>query len=77
MCRPIYPYELGDPDFSWLLATFQESHPNYVLIDSSCLPLILVEMKPKAETEDSPPMPTDVTDEFQPDVDADEGTLEK
>ncbi len=73
MCRPIYPYELGDPDFSWLLATFQESHPNYVLIDSSCLPLILVEMK-KASTEDSPPLPSD---EFQPDAEPDEGTLEK
>ena len=76
MCRPIYPYELGDPDFSWLLATFQESHPNYILIDSSCLPLILVEVKPKAETttEDTPPPPIE---DFQPDVDSDEGALEK
>ena len=75
MCRPIYPYELGDPDFSWLLATFQESHPNFVLIDSSCLPLILVEMKPKVAGEEIPTMTVD--DEFQPDVDPDEGTLEK
>ena len=73
MCRPIYPYELGDPDFSWLLATFQESHPNFVLIDSSCLPLILVEMKPQAAVED----PAAAMQEFQPEMEPDEGTLEK
>ena len=74
MCRPIYPYELGDPDFSWLLATFQESHPNFVLIDSSCLPLVLVEMKPQIAAEDTPPPPNA---DFQPDTDQDEGTIEK
>jgi hypothetical protein len=48
MCRPIFPYELGDPDFSWLLSTFQEKHPDYVLIDSNGVPLVLVQVSPSA-----------------------------
>lgn len=41
MARPVYSHELTDPDFSWLLSNFQESHPNYVLVESPCLPLVL------------------------------------
>lgn len=44
MCRAIFSYELGDPDFSWLLSTFQETHPNYFMVDSTCLPLVLIQM---------------------------------
>ncbi|NDC37477.1 MAG: hypothetical protein EBZ48_05440 [Proteobacteria bacterium] len=44
MCRAIFSYELGDPDFSWLLSTFQEAHPNYFMVDSTCLPLVLIQM---------------------------------
>ena len=31
-----------DPDFSWLLNTFKENHPEYVAVESSCLPIVLV-----------------------------------
>ena len=42
MGRPIYVYELSDPDFSWLLTTFKESNPGYVAVESSGLPVVLV-----------------------------------
>ncbi len=33
MGRPIYPHEVSDPDFAWLLSSFQESNPQYVLVE--------------------------------------------
>lgn len=42
MGRPIYPYELSDPDFSWLLNTFRESHPEYFLVEDTCLPVVFI-----------------------------------
>ena len=48
MGRPIYQYEMADADFSWLLNSFQEANPHYVLVDSSCLPLVLIKL---SETE--------------------------
>ena len=42
MGRPIYVYELSDPDFSWLLTTFKESNPGYIAVESSGLPVVLV-----------------------------------
>ncbi len=43
MGRPIYPYELSDPDFAWLISNFQESHPQFLLVESDCLPIVFVE----------------------------------
>lgn len=43
MGRPIYSYELGDPDFSWLISNFQEHHPDYGVIEHSCLPVVFIE----------------------------------
>ena len=53
MARPVYPYELGDPDFSWLLATFQEANPDFKLVDVSCLPLTMVKIKGATLSENS------------------------
>ena len=39
MGRPVYTYELSDPDLSWLVSNFQENNPNYILIENSCLPV--------------------------------------
>lgn len=44
MGRPIYPYELGDQDFSWLITTYQESHPGYIMVDSIGVPLVLIKV---------------------------------
>jgi hypothetical protein len=41
MGRPVYPHELNDPDFSWLINSFRESNPNSTMVDISCLPLVL------------------------------------
>ena len=40
MGRAIYPYELSDPDFSWLVDTFVENNPDYVMVDDTCLPVV-------------------------------------
>ncbi|MCB0352765.1 MAG: hypothetical protein KDD64_04545 [Bdellovibrionales bacterium] len=42
MGRPIYPYELNDPDFSWLMNNFRDTHPEYMVVEDSCLPIVLV-----------------------------------
>lgn len=42
MARPIFPYELGDPDFSWLVSSFQEMYPDGVLIDTDALPVVFL-----------------------------------
>lgn len=42
MGRPLYPYELGDPDFSWLLMSFQENNPGWIMVESTNLPVVLI-----------------------------------
>lgn len=42
MGRPVYPHELCDQDFTWLINSFRENNPNCVLIEVGCLPLVLI-----------------------------------
>jgi len=42
MGRPIYPYELGDPDFSWLVINFNENFPYYCQVEDGCLPVVFI-----------------------------------
>ena len=42
MGRPIYTYELADPDFSWLISNFKENNPQHVSIESSNLPIVFI-----------------------------------
>lgn len=42
MGRPIFNYELGDPDFSWLISTFKENHPEYSFIETTGLPILFI-----------------------------------
>lgn len=42
MGRPVYPYELVDPDFSWLITNFQENFPEYSFVDNSTLPVVFI-----------------------------------
>ncbi len=54
MARPIYPHELSDPDFQWLLNSYRESRGQVALVDMSCLPLVMVLLDTKdssSETE--------------------------
>ena len=62
MVRPIYAHEMCDPDFSWLITTFRESHPEYVAVESSCLPVILIDLSSR----DAQP-PAEEQDEFKKD----------
>lgn len=49
MGRPIYPHEMGDPDFFWLISSFRENHPDFSLIEVGSLPMVLIrEEKPVA-----------------------------
>ena len=41
MARPIFQHELSDPDFSWLLSTFRENHPEYMYFEYPGVPIIL------------------------------------
>ena len=42
MARAVFPHEITDPDFQWLLNTYCESHPNSIRIENSCLPVVVV-----------------------------------
>jgi|GEM_PF-6064250 len=42
MGRAVYQHELTDPDFVWLLSRFQETHPQYIFIESTALPAIFI-----------------------------------
>ena len=47
MARPVYPHELSDPDFAWLLSTFRENNPEYLPIESSCLAFVFIKITDK------------------------------
>ncbi len=42
MARAIYPYELSDPDFAWLINSFKENNPGYSLVEIGALPMVLI-----------------------------------
>ena len=65
MGRPVYPYELADPDFSWLLNSFNDSHPHYIAVQDVGLPVVMVELATTS---------CGVFQEFAPPVVVDSGT---
>jgi hypothetical protein len=46
MDRAVYQHELTDPDFAWLLKTFQESNPDYYFATSTYQPITLIRAEP-------------------------------
>ena len=44
MGRPVYQYELADPDFSWLVSSFQENHPDYSFAETTTLPVVFIQV---------------------------------
>ena len=60
MGRPVYPHELVDPDFSWLISSFQENNPEYSSIESSVLPVVFI--KDDTEFEQTFFMPEDTAE---------------
>ncbi len=55
MGRPVYPHELSDSDFSWLINSYRENNPHAVLVESSCLPLVLIKGESIAQFSDEIP----------------------
>ena len=42
MARPIYSHEMTDPDFQWLIKNYMEKSAPVAVVDSGCLPLVMV-----------------------------------
>lgn len=42
MARAVFPHEITDPDFQWLLNTYCETHPTALRLDTSCLPVVII-----------------------------------
>lgn len=54
-CRPLFSYEMEDPDFSWLINKFLESRPEFRVVESPCLPVVLIRgCLPSAEPKSAP-----------------------
>ena len=72
MGRPVYPHELGDADFSWLVNSFRENNPDFTIVESSCLPVVLIKdgiPKANLHSDEMPVLPADLTDPDALDVD--------
>lgn len=54
MGRPIYSYELEDPDFAWLISNFKENNPHSTIVETSCLPVVFIGTGKKDEVEEKP-----------------------
>ena len=59
MARPIYPHELSDPDFQWLVNSYRESRGEVAVVDMSCLPLVMIKL-------DNEPRVSEDSREFTP-----------
>jgi hypothetical protein len=59
MARAIFSHELGDPDFQWLLTSYNEQIQPTALVDAPCLPVVLVVLteEERASIPTSAPMP--------------------
>ncbi|MEY4669151.1 MAG: hypothetical protein RL518_1850 [Pseudomonadota bacterium] len=42
MARGIFPHEISDPDFQWLIKNYCETRGPVAVVDSGCLPLVMV-----------------------------------
>jgi len=56
MARPVYPHELCDPDFAWLLSSYREEHPNLIVVESTFLPIVLIPVEEKRDSDNPLPL---------------------
>jgi hypothetical protein len=47
MARAIFSHELGDSDFQWLLSSYAERNNFTLLVDTPCLPIVLIVCTPE------------------------------
>jgi hypothetical protein len=45
MARAVYPHEMSDPDFEWLLSTYSERVPHGIRIDQPGMPFTIVTLE--------------------------------
>ena len=60
MARPIFPHEISDPDFQWLIKNYCESRGPVAVVDVGCLPLVMVLLDENAAGSNAHLMSTDV-----------------
>jgi hypothetical protein len=44
MGRPVFPYELADADFCWLVANYQDRNPDCISVETAALPVVFIKM---------------------------------
>ena len=77
MGRPVYTHELNDPDFTWLINSFRENNPHCVMIDTACMPVMLIrEGTPLAVGTEAEPPPVPAAFEADDLEDADIDAIE-
>lgn len=47
MGRAVYPHELVDPDFSWLITRYQENHPGSINVEATGIPIVFIKSEPE------------------------------
>jgi len=60
MARAVFPHELTDPDFQWLLNSYCEAHPAAWRFETSCLPVVIILCDEKAVVTEPHPEGTDL-----------------
>lgn len=48
MARAVFPHEITDPDFQWLLNSYCEAHPAACRVETGCLPIVIILSDEKA-----------------------------
>lgn len=49
MVRPVYSHELTDPDFAWLITSFNEEFPGYILVDNPGSAVVFIKVSDPEE----------------------------
>ena len=49
MVRPVYSHELTDPDFAWLITSFNEEFPGYILVDNPGSAVVFIKISEPEE----------------------------
>jgi len=52
MGRPVFDYELKDPDFAWLISNYQHRHPKSIFIGEGALPVVVIREEEEERTEE-------------------------
>lgn len=55
MARAVFPHEMTDPDFQWLINAYCESHPAACRFETSCLPVVIILCDEKAASAELQP----------------------